>query len=227
MTIEVLDNIAIRRDLNGIVMARLRRNQEMAACVQELAEIAHSVGRPKAIYRVSYVDSRDGDSVRIDDVTFKSRVLRVNLDPVERVFPYVVTCGRELDEIAVASDDLMRSYCLDTIKRVVLDSARSYLENHLTRTYALGQMSRMSPGRLEDWPITQQKELFSLLGDVEALIGVTLTNSFLMVPTKSVSGIYFPTEVTFESCQLCPRERCEGRKALYDPELVRKYKGKA
>ena len=100
----------------------------------------------------------------------------------------------------------------------------TYLEDYLARKYALGQMSRMSPGELEDWPVTQQIELFSLFGNAEDLIGVRLTEKFLMVPLKSVSGIYFPTEIKFESCQLCPRERCISRMAPYSPELVKHYR---
>ena len=59
--------------------------------------------------------------------------------------------------------------------------------------------------------------------DVEKLIGVRLTDSFLMVPMKSISGILFPTEVRFESCQLCPRKDCPGRRAPYDQALWSKY----
>ena len=81
----------------------------------------------------------------------------------------------------------------------------------------------MSPGSLEDWPIEQQAPLFEMLGDVEDLIGVKLNDSLLMLPAKSISGIYFPTEVSFFSCQLCPRERCESRKATYDPKLAEEY----
>ena len=77
----------------------------------------------------------------------------------------------------------------------------------------------MAPGSLADWPITQQQQLFSLFGDVEAKIGVRLTDSFLMLPMKSVSGVYFPTETSFESCRLCPRKVCPGRRAPYDPKL--------
>ncbi len=89
-------------------------------------------------------------------------------------------------------------------------------------------MSRMAPGSgaADVWPITQQKELFSIFGNVEDLIGVKLTDKYLMIPIKSVSGIFFPTKCKFESCQLCPRERCVGRKAPYDPDLVKKYRGK-
>jgi predicted transcriptional regulator len=46
-----------------------------------------------------------------------------------------------------------------------------------------------------------------------------------MVPSKSVSGILFPTEQTFASCQLCPREGCPSRQAPYDPALYdKKYR---
>ena len=227
---EVLNSIPFRLDTKQVLKRlRLRKeNKDMERMVQELLDIVHPIAKPKAVYRVSYVDNKNGDSLYIDGVKFTSRVLRVNLDKVGRVFPYVATCGRELDEIAVPADDYMKYYCLDTIKEMALSSARSYLQDYLTRNYALGQMSRMYPGEgaAEDWPITQQKELFSVLANVEDLIGVQLTEHFLMLPLKSSSGIYFPTEIKFESCQLCPREVCSGRKALYDSDLVKKYQEK-
>ena len=81
----------------------------------------------------------------------------------------------------------------------------------------------MSPGSLEDWPIQEQLPLFALLGEAPAAIGVRLTESLLMLPGKSVSGIFFPSASTFFSCRLCPRERCEGRKARYDETAAREY----
>ena len=225
---EVLDNIPFRLDVETVLkqLHQNKGNKYIGAIVQELIDIVCPIAKPKAIYKVSYVENKNGDSLYIDGVRFTSRVLRVNLDKVERVFPYVATCGRELDEIAIPSDDYMKYYCLDVIKEMTLRSAISYLTDYLTRNYALGQMSRMHPGSLEDWPITQQKELFSIFGNVEDLVGVKLTESFLMIPIKSVSGICFPTEIRFESCQLCPREICHERRAPYNSDLVRKYKEK-
>ncbi len=80
----------------------------------------------------------------------------------------------------------------------------------------------MNPGSLDDWPLAEQRQLFSVFGDVKKLIGVELTDSFLMVPIKSVSGVVFPTEHRFESCQLCQREGCPNRRAKYDPRLWKK-----
>ncbi len=202
-------------------------NDRIAVVVRELLEKACPIARPKAVYEVSYIDNKDGDTVTIAGVKFVSHVLRVNLDKVERVFPYVCTCGREMDALPIPENDLMMSFCYDAIKELAVQQARSYMQEYLTKRFALGQMSRMAPGAgaAEDWPITQQKQLFSIFGDTEKLIGVRLTDTCLMVPIKSVSGVLFPTEVTFESCQLCPREQCIGRRAAYDAALAKQYRG--
>jgi hypothetical protein len=81
----------------------------------------------------------------------------------------------------------------------------------------------MDPGSLEDWPITEQPKLFSIFGDTERLVGVRLTNSMLMIPRKSISGIFFPSEEGFTSCQLCDRDTCPGRRAPYDEVLATKF----
>jgi len=223
---EVLDNISVKLD-PGEVLKRLRlgdKSEHIENSVQQIIEIVRPIVRPKAIYEVSYVDSKNEDSLDVGGTRFTSRVLRVNLDKIERVFPYIATCGSEVDEITIPSEHLMENFYLDTIKGMVLGSAISYLKDYLTRNYALGQVTHMNPGSLDDWPVTQQKELFSIFGNVEDCIGVKLTESYLMIPLKSVSGIYFPTQIKFESCQLCPREECSGRRAPYDPSLAGRYR---
>ena len=224
---EVLNSIPVDLEPDKVLkFMRLRGgNQQIEAMVQELVEVARSIAKPKAVYKVSYVDDRDGDTVTIDGVRFTGRVLSVNLDQIERVFPYIATCGAELEAAAILSGDVMKAYCFDVIKTMILRSATTYLSHRLIEYYALDKMSHMNPGSLDSWPITQQKELFSLFGDVEELIGVRLTKSCVMFPLKSVSGIYFSTEINFESCQLCQREKCIGRRAPYDSELAKKYRG--
>jgi len=119
--------------------------------------------------------------------------------------------------------DLLEKYYLDVIGNMALIKTREYLEHYLGSRFAFGCLSFMEPGSLGDWPIEEQRPLFSLFRGGEASIGVRLTESLLMIPRKSLSGIYFSTEKVFYSCQLCPRERCEGRKASYDRELAKEY----
>ena len=191
--------------------------------VKALLEVSRPLISARAAYRVSFIEQKTENQVIIDGVCLNSRVLRKNLEAVRRVFPFVITIGAQLEQRGEACADFLEKYYLDTIGNMGLRKARKYLEGHLCSRFALTGLSSMSPGSLPDWPIEEQRPLFSILRGAEASIGVTLTEHLLMIPKKSVSGIYFPTDVTFYSCQLCPRERCEGRKAPYDKGLVEKY----
>ncbi len=94
-----------------------------------------------------------------------------------------------------------------------LEKAGEWLAARIEALCGVGRVASLSPGSLEDWPITEQTKLFAIFGDTERIIGVRLTDSMLMLPRKSVSGIMFPSEEGFHACQLCDRERCPGRKA--------------
>ncbi|MGD9345563.1 MAG: vitamin B12 dependent-methionine synthase activation domain-containing protein [Candidatus Aminicenantes bacterium] len=190
---------------------------------QELLETAQSLITPKLLYKVCYVNHRENNRIEIEDVIFSSHVLSVNLQKIGKVFPYVITIGSELEDEASSMSDLLQQYYLESIGDVALRSVKSYLENHIRKKFGIKTLSSMSPGSLEDWPITQQKPLFALFGSDADSTGIRLTEKMLMIPRKSISGILFPTEVTFSSCKLCPRKNCPARKAIYDENLMRKY----
>lgn len=194
--------------------------RELAGLVREAERIA----RPKAMYGPAYLTERSDDGVVIDGVAMSSRVLRVNLDSVYRVFPYAATCGTEVDEWSKATDDVLHQYWTEAIKLSALGAATKAMNVHLEENYRPGKTSRMNPGSLLDWPLTQQRPLFALLGDPEEAIGIHLTKSCLMEPNKSVSGIAFAAEHDFQSCQLCPRDDCPGRRAPYDERNWDQYR---
>ncbi|MFO7743704.1 MAG: vitamin B12 dependent methionine synthase [Anaerolineae bacterium] len=216
----VMDDIGFQPTLQRLMRKlRVEEGTRYADQLASLVDEAKAIARPRAMYRAAYVEGREASSVIIDGVTFHSRILRVNLDDVHRVFPFAVTAGNELHAWTQAHEDVLVRYYADVISETALRQALAALKSHLTRRYRLGRTSTMSPGSLEDWPIQEQRPLFGLLGDPEEAIGVRLTDSMLMIPSKSVSGIRFPVEKTFESCQLCQRERCPSRKAPYDAGL--------
>ena len=191
----VLDEIPFALDIANLQRRlHLASNDDTAQEFRELADEAQHLARPKALFRECYVEHRGADSVMLGTVTFTSPALRANLDHVERVFPYVATCGREIDNLVVPAGDFLRQYWLDAIKAALLECSRSHLRTYLEVTYALGKTSSMNPGSGDAmvWPIEQQGQLFSLLGDVEALVGVTLTGSLLIHSNKERVGNIFP-----------------------------------
>ncbi|GAH38637.1 unnamed protein product [marine sediment metagenome] len=220
---EILEYIHVNLDLEEIKRMLHMEKRGNWSQVQTLVESAQSLITARAAYKVCDIESKHEDAVTIDGRSLKSRVLRKNLNNVERIFPYVVTIGNRLEEKARACTDLLKKYYLDTIGNVALTATQKYLKDQLRSRYALNGMSCMSPGSLKDWAIEEQRSLFSILGDVESSIGVGLNKTLVMIPNKSLSGIYFPTEIPFYSCQLCQRENCSSRKTPYDEKMAREY----
>jgi len=221
---EVIEGIEFSLEAESILgKLHIEPGSGDAESMLPLIDLAREVGRPKAAYSVCYIAGRDGDRVEIGDITFESRMLARNLAEVERVFPFVATCGHEMDEAFTGDGDILKQYCWDIIKDQMLKAAREVLVDELQERYRLEKTAAMHPGSgdVSIWPVEQQRNLFSLLGDVEQSVGVRLTESCLMMPNKTVSGILFPTESDFRSCEVCKRENCPSRRAAFRPELWR------
>ena len=75
-----------------------------------------------------------------------------------------------------------------------------------------GAARRFSPG-YGDFPLEAQKEIFALL-DCSKMIGVSLTESLLMMPSKSVTAIFgigCAKENTAHKCENCNISDCNYR----------------
>jgi len=158
--------------------------------------------------------------VIIEGISMESRIMAVNLADLHRVFPYLATSGRELYDWTNSKEDMLENYWANEISQMALRKAEKVLLDHLKITYGLGRTASMNPGSLDDWPITAQRSLFNLLGDPMAAIGVELTDSMLMLPNQSVSGIRFASEEGYSNCELCPRGCCTHRRAPYNPDKM-------
>jgi len=223
MNTTILDDIPFKIKTDSFIKRlRIEKGSAHENDFMRLVEEALTIGKPKALYKVVYIDSKSDDHVVIDGVTLKSRVLRVNMEEVHRVFPFVATCGKELEDWARSMDDILLRFWAESINEMVIQLTVKAMDENIDHQYRPGKRSRMTPGSLTDWPIEEQQNLFKILGNTKDTIGVYLTDGLMMVPTKSVSGIIFPTEWDFESCQLCPREKCPGRRAPYDRDLYDK-----
>lgn len=222
--------------MNNILLAPFKINREniqaqsiksgsnLEADLDELINRVEEIAKPKALYRISYVEGRGNGKVTVDSTTFHSQAMRTNLDQIGRVFPYIATCGEEVEKFALDEEDLLKQYWLNAIKLTLLESSLNNLRQVLNNLYGFENLSAMNPGSGDAsvWPIEEQDLLFSLLGGVKIIkqeVGVRLLPSYLMVPEMSVSGILFPGETNFYNCQLCQREGCPGRRAHFDPVL--------
>lgn len=224
METTIIDPIPCNLKLENIAeFLKIRMDSPRIAELEGLLDHAQSIARPKAIYKITTVESQDDETILFDGQPFKSRLLGINLGEAHRAFPYIITSGTELHDWKDSFDDFFVGYLADTITSYALMVAIEKFFTDLSQQYGLGKTATMNPGSLEDWPLQAQIPLFSLLDDPGETIGVHLTESLLMMPRHSVSGILFETETDFVNCQLCPREKCPSRRAPYDQGLKVQY----
>jgi hypothetical protein len=135
---------------------------------------------------------------------------------------YVSTAGPRLEHWSgelMAGGDMMRGYIVDAIASEYVEQASAWLEKKIAghvQSRGWKMTNRYSPGYC-DWPVSEQHKLFSLLP--EKFCGITLTESALMIPIKSLSGIIgLGPDVkrgAFQ-CSICDLKECFRRRE--DPE---------
>jgi hypothetical protein len=191
----ILDNIACVLDTEKIaIQLRVEPDSDDYADLEKLLEEVMEIARPKAIYKPISIEARGNDFVLLDDQRMQSSVLQQHLKDIQNAFAFIATCGDEIEQWSKTITDLLHIWWIDGIKEHVLASASTFLHKQLAADMNLGEIVSINPGTIPDWPMSEQPKLFALLGDVENSIGVCLTDSMLMAPAKTVSGIYFETD---------------------------------
>jgi len=222
----LLDNINFDPNIPAIAKRlHVSPDSDEYAELSELLTEVSAVAKPKALYKPVFINETGSDYVVLDDKKMQSTVMPQNLKDVHRVFAYVATCGTEIEEYSKSVTDYLHSWWMNSIMEYVLAEAVKKLRASVKKNFDVSKFSSMSPGSLPDWPISEQTKLFGLLGGVENLIRVTLTDSMLMIPAKTVSGFYFETDTGYVNCQLCTRTDCPNRRQPFDEERYKNLFG--
>lgn len=190
MSVVILDQIVFDAPLE-LFTERLRL-QNKPALVEEFAEMleeAKSVARPKVIFKAAEIIARGDDYVEIAGQVFYSRTLRETLANLQRVFPTIATCGRELAAWAEGKEGVLDAFYAQVLCEAAMSCAQDYFARYVARHYQAGEVTYFLPGTY-DWPLAEQAKLFALLENAAA-IGVELTASGTMRPIKTVSAIYY------------------------------------
>ncbi len=153
--------------------------------------------------------------LHINGKTFAiGKTLTNQLLSIEAVILFVATAGEGIEKWSkqeMASGDMMKGYIIDVLGSEIADEASIGLYEKIIPQFQkknLKLSSRYSPGYCE-WSINEQKKLFSFFSP--AVCGVTLTESSLMHPIKSISGIIGVgknMKRLQHTCHFCPNTQC-------------------
>lgn len=140
------------------------------------------------------------------------------LKGAERAAFYVCTAGKTISEESARllyGEDPIFGYILDTMASMITEAACDLLQSQIKKEMELTNellTNRYSPGYCQ-WPVADQHKLLSFFP--ENTCGISLSDSALMFPLKSVSGIIgIGEKVKYRKyvCTLCSSIECIYRK---------------
>ena len=156
----------------------------LSSCLKEAEE--------KTAYRACYIISPvevHGNVCDFGSFSVCSQHLARSLTGCRTALLFAATVGVEFDRLRARYGKLSpsRALMLQAIGAERAEALCDTLCADIAAEYGFSLRPRFSPG-YGDLPLSVQKELFALL-DCERRIGLTLTDSLLMSPSKSVTAI--------------------------------------
>ena len=183
---------------------------EVLELLKECAQRCQWLLAPRVCY-ARYHIKRTPNGLDLGFAQTDSAALMRNLNGCDEIIVFAATLGLELDRQIARYAHLSpaRSMMLQAIGTERIESLCDAFENDLI-SQGLGLRPRFSPG-YGDLPLEMQRELIAAL-DCAKTVGISLNESLMMSPSKSVTAIIGLTaekgERCVHNCAMCELEQC-------------------
>ena len=211
--ISLLNIPAPEWDISEIL--RYARASEADEAVIALARECMAEAEPELSYKVSYtvLDIVMTDSgMSLGGIHTESNTLRKALRGADKALLFAATVGSPFDRLIQRYSRLSPSKAL-MLQAVGAERAEALCDSFCAGFCADNECSllpRVSPG-YGDIPMEMQRDIFAVL-DCPRKIGLTLSESLLMTPSKSVTaiaGIVPDKEMSeYDKCSSCSKPDC-------------------
>ena len=157
--------------------------------LQECLKAAKGAAQCRAVWR-RYLLVRDGDTLDLGFAKTDSRDLKKHLEGCDEILLFACTAGAETDR-RIARAKLLspaRGLLMHAIGAQQVEGGCDRLCARLVQQFPDRQLTdRFSPG-YGDLTLEMQRDVMAAL-DCGRTVGITLTDSLLMTPSKSVTAI--------------------------------------
>lgn len=190
--------------------------------IEKMKDTVRRILHPKFCFVISKEGSLDVKEKTLEvcgRIFQVGRIITAQLRGSEAYAFFVATSGVEFERFQrdlEKEGDMLRVFIADSMGSVIAEKTADIMERWLQiyiNAKGWKHTNRFSPGYC-GWHVSQQQMLFSLLG-VKEPCGVHLTDSSLMIPIKSVSGVIGlgPKVRKLEyTCGLCDYSKCYKRR---------------
>lgn len=190
-----------------------KADSEISALVKSCIDEITNKLTYKVCYRQFWVKICD-DICDFGAFAFRSKNLALNLNGCKSAILFAATIGVGIDRLITQYGRISPSKALmfQAIGAERIEALCDAFCADISKEYNVGTKPRFSPG-YGDLPLGCQKDIFSVLSP-EKQIGLTLTDSLLMSPSKSVTaivGLGGEEKQTKNKCDVCNMKNCTFR----------------
>lgn len=189
-----------------------RTEQLVDSCMEEVQRTAS----PAHVYRVFpvTVESADG-MIQAGCFTTESRNLAKNLKDCEQILVFAATLGVGIDRLLAKYSrfQMSRAVVMQAASAALIEEYCNTLNGQWKKEFLEEEWylrPRFSPG-YGDFALENQREILQAL-DAAKWAGITLTDSLLMMPSKSVSAVIGmsrkPGNCVLDGCEVCKKTDC-------------------
>jgi len=168
---------------------------------------------------VEALKTEASEQIFIEDSSFQTgRTIHKMLAGSETYVFLLATAGPGPETMArelLEKGEFLEGYIADLVASALVESVANQVQEHirkLARQRGLKITNRYSPGYCK-WDVSEQQKLFELFP--ENCCGITLSESSLMSPIKSVSAVLgMGRSVNYQeyTCEICSMKDCVYRK---------------
>jgi hypothetical protein len=193
LDVTIPESVVLRR--LGYPSGQTVPNGHVGSLFHQAVRDAPEFIQPKGVYRLLSIASRSESVTEFRDTDFvlQSKQVTKMLRNAEMAVVFMVTIGSALEDHVkqlMDTGEMTQGVILDAIGSETADAAADKLHHGVIKELALESKysitPRFSPG-YGDWLLTVQKEILSLCSGSQ--IGISVNDSFLMRPRKSVSAV--------------------------------------
>ncbi len=221
-------------DKNGVCQHLGYRDRSPSASTLSVIDSqiakAHKLIKPTYTYALKAIDSVRGNEVSVDgSLVFTSQTISYVLSDCDWVAIFLITIGNDLEEESLklmGKGKILEGTILDATGTEAVVQTLYKLEDvvkGIARAKGCQATIKYSPGYC-DWDVSQQKLLFQVIDSTS--LGVRLTESCMMVPLKSISGVIGIGKLDTTKPPPCvavcnKRSACTHKRIDWDPEKQR------
>lgn len=201
----------------GLSKVNFDENLIDKACLE-----AQLLGNAKGIWEIYDYNNRTHTIESAQPIQIQGRIVQRHLQNATKVAVLAVTVGEEIEQAVTnhfKNNAYTHSVLLDAAATTAVEMAADAMEKSIkqnARAKGYQTVMRFSPG-YGDWDIKFQPEMLHLTSAHR--IGISLTDSMMLIPRKSVTAIigFIPnnadcTLTEKHSCESCNKLDCLARK---------------